>query len=143
MKDINIKMKKILITLLLITPIFLFSQKNKIDSNIICFPYKVAKQIALDLNGLDSITELYNLTKIELNNTNFKIDFQKDIINLMEKKEKNYELQIKKENEKYIIVEKENNGLKKEVKKLKVKVLFIEILGGAIITSLTLLTILK
>jgi hypothetical protein len=61
----------------------------------------------------------------------------------MEIKEKNYELQIEKEKEKFGIVEKQNEDLRKQVKKLKTKNAFIEIIGGALLTTLTVFSILK
>jgi hypothetical protein len=61
----------------------------------------------------------------------------------MEQKEKNYELQIEKEKEKFGIVETQNEDLRKQVKKLKTKNTFIVIIGGALLTALTVLSVLK
>jgi hypothetical protein len=61
----------------------------------------------------------------------------------MEQKEKNYELQIQKEKEKFGIVENQNEDLRKQVKKLKTKNAFIEIIGGALLTTLTVFSVIK
>ena len=122
-KDISIKMKNLLITLLLFVPLLSFGQVKK-DTTQICFPYSVGKQIALDLNKLDQLTEVLKLTETEL-------------------KEDNYELQIQKEQEKFGIVEEQNEGLRKDIKKIKTKNTVIEIVGGAIIGALTYILIFK
>jgi hypothetical protein len=61
----------------------------------------------------------------------------------MEQKEKNYEIRIEKEKEKFVIVEEQNKVLSKEVKKLKTKNTFISIIGGVLLTTLTILSISK
>ena len=125
-------MKNLIITLLVFVPLFSFGQSKK-DTTQICFPYSVGKQIALDLNKLDQLTELMKLTEKELKETQNKVQVQNNIIETMELKEDNYKLQIQKEEEKFKIVEEENNGLRKDIKKLKTKNTIIEIVGGAII----------
>jgi exopolysaccharide biosynthesis protein len=135
-------MKKILIILLFL-PMMVLSQKVKTDTTVICIPYKAAKQMALDLNRLDSLTDVHNLTVTELSQTQNKVNVQDKIISTMEQKEKNYELQIEKEKEKFVIVEGQNEDLRNQVKKLKTKNGFIEIIGGALLTTLTIFSILK
>jgi hypothetical protein len=103
----------------------------------------VAKQMALDLNRLDSLTAVHKLTITELFQTQKKVDVQGIIITTMEQKEKNYELQIEKEKEKFGIVETQNQDLRKEVKKLKTKNTFIQIIGGVLLTTLTVFSVLK
>jgi len=136
-------MKKLLFMLLMVLPIMAFSQKGYVDTTTICIPYKAAKQMALDLNRLDSLTAINKLTVIELSETRKKVDVQQDIIVTMEQKEKNYELRIEKEKEKFAIVEEQNKALSKEVKKLKTKNTLISIIGGALLTTLTVFSISK
>ena len=143
MIDTNTKMKKLLLMLLLVLPVMAFSQKGNVDTTTICIPYNVAKQIALDLNRLDSLTAVHKLTITELFQTQKKVDVQGIIITTMEQKEKNYELQIEKEKEKFGIVETQNQDLRKEVKKLKTKNTFIQIIGAALLTTLTVFSVLK
>jgi hypothetical protein len=103
----------------------------------------VAKQIALDLNTLDSLTADNKLTLKELSETQKKVTVQDSIIITMVLKEKNYDLQIKKETEKFTIVEKQNEGLRDDIRKLKTKNTFIELVGGALLTTLTIFSIFK
>ena len=135
-------MKKILFILLFL-PILCFSQKKDIDTTILYLPYSVAKQIALDLNTLDSLTADNKLTLKELSETQKKVTVQDSIIITMVLKEKNYDLQIKKETEKFAIVEKQNEGLRDDIRKLKTKNTFIELVGGALLTTLTIFSIFK
>ena len=135
-------MKKILFILLFL-PILCFSQKKDIDTTILYLPYSVAKQIALDLNRLDSLTADNKLTLKELSETQKKVTVQDSIITTMVLKEKNYDLQIKKETEKFTIVEKQNEGLRDDIRKLKTKNTFIELVGGALLTTLTIFSIFK
>ena len=113
MIDTNTKMKKLLLMLLLVLPVMAFSQKGNVDTATICIPYDVAKQIALDLNRLDSLTATHKLTITELFQTQKKVDVQGIIITTMEQKEKNYDLQITKEKEKFGIVETQKWRFKK------------------------------
>jgi hypothetical protein len=126
----------------MIFPVITFSQSN-LDTTLICVPYKAAKQMAIELNRLDSLTAVNKLTVIELSETQKKVQVYKDIVSTMELKEKNYELQISKEKEKFGIIERQNDDLRKEVKKLKVKNTIISIVSGAVITALTTLSILN
>jgi hypothetical protein len=135
-------MKNLIITLLVFVPLFSFGQIKK-DTTQICFPYSVGKQIALDLNKLDQLTELVKLTDKELKETQKKVVVQDSIITTMELKEGNYLLQIKKEGEKYTIVDDQNKDLRTDIKKLKTKNTIIEIVGGAIIGALTYITLFK
>jgi hypothetical protein len=135
-------MKNLIMTLLVFVPLFSFGQIKK-DTTQICFPYSVGKQIALDLNKLDQLTELVKLTEKELKETQNKVEIQSNIIETMELKEDNYELQIQKEEEKFKIVEEENEGLRTDIKKFKTKNTIIEIVGGAIIGALTYIAVFK
>jgi|LakMenEpi03Aug12_release.lakeMendotaPanAssembly.Ray.scaffolds.fasta_scaffold575567_3 hypothetical protein len=135
-------MKNLIMTLLVFVPLFSFGQIKK-DTTQICFPYSVGKQIALDLNKLDQLTELVKLTEKELKETQNKVEVQSNIIGTMELKEDNYELQIQKEEEKFKIVEEENEGLRTDIKKLKTKNTIIEIVGGAIVGALTYIVVFK
>jgi hypothetical protein len=135
-------MKNFIISLLFLVPLLSFGQ-TKVDTNIIYIPYSVGKQIALDLNKLDSITAISKLTDIELKETQKKVIVQDSIITTMKLKEDNYKLEIKKESEKYTIVDNQNKDLRTDIKKLKVKNTIIEIVGGAIIGALTYIILFK
>ena len=135
-------MKKTLLILLFLLPLTVFSQTKK-DTTEICIPYKVAKQMALDLNSLDSLKSDSKLTNKELRETRKKVIYQDSIIQTMELKEENYKLQIQKEEEKYKIVDEQNNGLRDDIRKIKRKNTFIEIIGGSIIGALSYILIFK
>jgi hypothetical protein len=113
------------------------------DTSFINLPYYIAKEVCLDLNSLDSLTEINRLTELELTETQKKVVIQDSIIQTMELKEENYELQISKEQEKYQIVETQNNDLRKDIKKLKTKNTVFNIIGGAIIGGLTYIVVFK
>ena len=138
-------MKNIILFLFILFGFNLVAQKEitQKDTTQICFPYKVAKKIALDLNSCDSLKEIHNLTIVELEETNNKVDVQKNIIETLEKKCDNYDTIVGLEKEKFTIVENQNKGLRKEIKKIKTNRTFIEIIGGAIITTLTTILIVK
>jgi hypothetical protein len=135
-------MKNTLLILLFLLPLTVFSQTKK-DTTEICIPYKVAKQMALDLNSLDSLKSDSKLTNKELRETRKKVIYQDSIIQTMELKEENYKLQIQKEEEKYKIVDEQNNGLRDDIRKIKRKNTFIEIIGGSIIGALSYILIFK
>jgi maltodextrin utilization protein YvdJ len=135
-------MKNILLIILFLLPLTVFSQTKK-DTTEICIPYKVAKQMALDLNSLDSLKADSKLTNKELKETRKKVVYQDSIIQTMELKEENYKLQIQKEEEKYKIVDEQNNGLRDDIRKIKRKNTFIEIIGGSIVGALSYILIFK
>ena len=72
----NIKMKNIILIICIFLPMWIFSQKINTDTSLICIPYKVAKKIALDLNKLDSLTEIDKLTMIEIFEIGNKVTIQ-------------------------------------------------------------------
>jgi hypothetical protein len=107
------------------------------DTTEICLPYKVAKQIMLDLNKLDSTTAVLKLTEEEVVELNKKIEVQKSIIVTMEEKVKTSETIIQKTNEKFEIVDNINRNLTSDNKKLKRKNTIIQIVSAVIIGALT------
>jgi len=119
------------------------SQKVKTDTTVICIPYKAAKQMALDLNRLDSLTAVHNLTVTELSQIRNKVTFQDKIISIMEQKENNYELQIEKEKEKFVIVEEVNKDLRSKLKWAGIRTNIIEIVSGAIMSSIIYIELFK
>ena len=119
------------------------SQKVKTDTTVICIPYKAAKQMALDLNRLDSLTAVHNLTVTELSQIRNKVTFQDKIISIMEQKENNYELQIEKEKEKFVIVEEDNKDLRSKLKWAGIRTNIIEIVSGAIMSSIIYIELFK
>ena len=67
-----------------------FSQKEtKVDTNQICFPSNVGKQILLDLNELDRLKENKKLTDNEIGELEKKIVKQDSVISKLEQKDVN------------------------------------------------------
>jgi hypothetical protein len=86
-----VKKLGILITILLLSST-IFSQK---DTSKICFDYKVAKQIALDLTKGDSAKAELKVTKDLVERLNGKITEQDSVIKIYIKKDTNYLSQVK------------------------------------------------
>ena len=135
------KLGILIITLLLNSTIF--SQK---DTSKICFDYKIAKQIALDLTKGDSAQAELKITKNLVGQLNEKITEQDSVIQIYIKKDTNYLLQVKTYTE---IQEKQSviiTGLEKDVTNLTNKnnnlKKGIKWLGGGFVASIvTILTL--
>ena len=137
------KLGILIITLLLNSTIF--SQK---DTSRICFDYKVAKQIALDLTKGDSAKAELEVTKDLVKQLNGKIAEQDSVIKIYVKKDTNYLSQVKtysdiQEKQSVIIagLEKDvanltdkNNNLKKGLRWIG---------GGFVATLVSLITLLS
>jgi len=126
----------------MLLPIQLLSQV-KTDTTMICFPHKIAKQIAQDLNKLDSLVDINKLTNQELELTERKVIYKDSVIAVMKEKEVNYETIITKEREKFDIVDNQNKELREEITKVRRRRTFFEIFGGAVIGTLGGILILK
>ena len=126
---------KYILTLLLCLPLLVKSQDT------IKIPTPIAKQIARDLVSCDSIKELYTLTIEELILTQGKLILKDNIISNYVDKGIIYEERIQNEQSKFKVQELWIDDLRKENKKLKVKVLYTKISMGAIIGFLGYLLI--
>jgi len=130
-------MKKILTLLFFLVSLNSFGQLKKVDTTEICLPYRVGKQIMLDLNKLDSTTAILKLTNLEVKELHNKVSNQQGIILTLEDKIKMNDTLIKKSNEKFDIVDKINKDLVTDNKKLRRKNVIIEIVSGILIGALT------
>jgi len=128
-------MKNILLILFCFFNITLFGQ----DTNQICIPNNIAREILKDLNELDKLKELQKLNAEEINKLENKINTQDTIILKLEEKDKNSEIIINKTEEKNDLLEEDNKNLRKENKKLKIKNTVIEIFTGIVITTVVVL----
>jgi hypothetical protein len=113
------------------------------DTTEICLPYRVGKQIMLDLNKLDSTTAVLKLSVEENTELNKKIVLLESVNDVMVEKVKTSESIVQKTNEKFQIVDNINKDLTSENKKLKRKNTITQIVAGAIIGVLTYTTISK
>lgn len=131
-------MKNLILILFVSFGVSILSQTTKKeDTTEICIPYKVGKQIMIDLNKLDSTSAILKLTKHEVVELNKKIEVQQSIIITMEEKIKTSEIIIQKTNDKFQIVDNINKDLTSDNRKLKRKNTIIQIISSAIIGGLT------
>jgi hypothetical protein len=126
---------KYILTLLFCLPLLVKSQDT------IKIPTPIAKQIARDLVSCDSIKALHALTIEELILTQDKLILKDNIISNYVDKGVMYEERIQNEQSKFKVQESWIDDLRKENKKLKVKVLYTKISMGAIIGFLGYLLI--
>lgn len=136
-------MKQFITFLFLFNIFTIFSQTTTNDSNQICLPYTIGRQILLDLNELDRLRDENKLTKLEIIELEKKSIKQDGLIKVLEEKDSNNVQIIKMTDEKFKIVNEENEKLRGDIRKLKTKTTIIEIVGTAILTSITYIFIFK
>jgi len=132
-----------ILTIILLLSSTIFSQK---DTSKICFDYKVAKQIALDLTKGDSARAELKITKDLVGQLNGKIAEQDSVIKIYIKKDTNYLSQVKNYAD---IQEKQSvviTGLEKDVANLTDKNNNLKkglrwVAGGFLGTLISLLTL--
>jgi hypothetical protein len=129
-------MKKLLFILLL-SPLFTLSQDT------VKIPTPAARSIVKELISCDSLKAIHKLTVDELGLTKQKVAVQDKIIGSHEEKGIMYEQRIKNEQEKFAVMGSWVEDLKKQNKKLRVKLGFIQVAGAAIGGFLTYLYITK
>lgn len=123
-----------------------FSQtvtKSYTDTQKIVLPVPVAKQIVIDLLRGDSAfaqLKMSNQHIIELENI---VSLKDSVIDKMKLKEDNYNLIISDEKNKTEIYQKELKITQKELKRIKAKRTFTNIISGVLIGTLTYLYITK
>ena len=135
--------------LILICTLFSFTVSAQ-DTEAICMPTEVAKQIAEDLITGDSAKAMLALTEEELSITKDKLSFKDSIILISKMKEINLNDQLRNEKKKteaytalYEDSKKQYAVLAKEYKKYKVKKKFTDILLGTGIITLVVILINK
>jgi len=118
-------------------------QKPKTEPTEMSIPYDVAQKMLLDLNDYDRLKELSKLDKEEIKQLNNKILFLEKTINTWEQKDTLNKEIISNVEQKFKIVNDQNDELRKEVKKLKAKNTITQIVSAALITTLTVFSIMK
>jgi len=145
-------MKKLLLFILLSTPVLVKSQVTTYDSvgniyhtvvDTIKLPYPVAKQITLDLISGDSAKAELKLSTITISLLESKVILKDNIISGHVQKGIMYEERIKNEQLKFDTQGLWVKDLQKQNKKLKVKLTFTKIVGTAVAGTLTYLYITK
>lgn len=129
-------MKKLLLILLL-TPLFSLSQDT------IKIPTSAAKAIVKELVSCDSLKEIHYVTIEELSLIREAIAVQNKIIEAYKEKGTMYEQRIKNEQEKFVVQGKWVDDLRRQNRRLKIKLQFIQIAGAAVGGVLTYLYITK
>jgi hypothetical protein len=123
---------------------FGFSQKEiSIDTNNICIPSNVAKEILQELNKLDRLKEEKLLSDKEIVELEKKIKSQNLNIKDLEEKDLNNKILISANKEKYILIEEDNKNLRNEIKNVKTKNTIIEIVSGLFFATITYIQITK
>lgn len=135
-------MKTILTTLICLLSFTAMSQ----DTEQVCMPTEIAKQVAQDLVMGDSAKAMLTVTLDELDLTKEKLSFKDSLIFNARLKEINYQDQIRlkqKEVDSYVLLyedsKKQYAVLAKKYRRYKAKQTFIKTIGIAIIGGLTYL----
>lgn len=138
-------MKKLilLLSLLLVVNVSFSQQKPKSEPTEMSIPYDVAQKMLLDLNEYDRLKELSKLDKEEIKQLNNKVLYLEKSINTWEQKDSLNKEIVANVEEKFKIVSDQNEDLRDEIKKLKVKNTFTQIISGALLTTLTVFSIIK
>ena len=116
-------MKQLLIMLAFILPIVVKSQDT------IKIPTPIAKTIAKELVGCDSVKAVHELTKEQLTLTKNKVILKDSIISNYVKKEDIYKQVITNQEQKFDLQGQWVNELRKQNKTLKVKLTFTRIIS--------------
>jgi hypothetical protein len=137
-------MKNILFFILTLLPLTLFSQKEiEVDTTQICFPTEVGRQIEVDLNELDRLRELKKLSDFEISELEKKIVKKDSVISKLEQKDVNNKLIVDGVEEKYKLVEQDNKDLRGKLKWAGIKSNIIEIVSGALLSSIIYIELFK
>jgi uncharacterized coiled-coil protein SlyX len=137
-------MKNIVTLIFLLFSFTTIAQKEmQIDTNLICFPNSIGKQILNDLNYLDRLKSIEIKTTKEISELEKKIIFQEKSISTLEETNSHSLRIIGLTEEKVNLLDQENKQLMVDIGKIKTKNTVIEIVGGAIIAALTYILVFK
>jgi uncharacterized coiled-coil protein SlyX len=137
-------MKNIVTLIFLLFSFTTIAQKEmQIDTNLICFPNSIGKQILNDLNDLDRLKSIEIKTTKEISELEKKIIFQEKSISTLEETNSHSLRIIGLTEEKVNLLDQEHKQLMVDIGKIKTKNTVIEIVGGAIIGALTYILVFK
>jgi hypothetical protein len=137
-------MKNIFTLIFLLVSFITIAQKEiQRDTNFICLPNYIGKQILNDLNELDRLKSIEIKTTKELSELEKKIIFQEKSISTLEETNSHSLRIIGLTEEKVNLLDEENKKLMIDIGKIKTKNTVIEIVGGAIIVALTYILVFK
>lgn len=123
-----------------------FSQtvtKNYTDTQKIVLPVPVAKQIVIDLLRGDSAMTQLKLSNNHIVELEKVVELKDTVITKMKLKEENYNTIISDERRKNEIYQSELKSTQKELKKIKAKRTFTNIISAVLIGTLTYMYITK
>lgn len=120
-----------------------FSQNVTTTVEYINIPIPTAKKIAVDLLRGDSVASQLQFANLTIVKQTEKIDVQKQIIDKLEQKDQNNQIIITELNKKVTIFEKELLITQKELRKVKAKKTFTNLIMGGIVGVMTYLYITK
>ena len=129
---------------MVVSSLTVFSQKDtSIDSNRICFPILVAKQIAKDLMSGDSAKATLKIVEEQLKETENELSIKDKMIGALEEKNENNQIIIGAERTKFSVLEEHTKKVEFDLKKEKVKNKFKSIISYSVIGVITFLLIFK
>jgi hypothetical protein len=109
------------------------------DSQVVVLPVKVAREVVKDLMRGDSAIAQLSLANIQITQLELKVVYQDSVIQKLKSKEDNYITLIDSEKRKNEILNDEIKTTQKELRKVKTKKTFSQIISGAIILTLSYL----
>lgn len=113
------------------------------DSQVVVLPVKVAREVVKDLMRGDSAIAQLSLANIQITQLELKVVYQDSVIQKLKSKEDNYITLVESEKRKNEILNDEIKTTQKELRKVKTKKTFSQIISGAIILTLSYLYITK
>jgi uncharacterized protein YlxW (UPF0749 family) len=135
----------VLLALLLTLSLPSFSQTvtQSKDTQVVVLPVKVAREVVKDLMRGDSAIAQLSLANIQITQLELKVTYQDSVIQKLKTKEDNYITLVDSERRKNEILNDEIKTTQKELRKVKTKKTFSQIISGAIILTLSYLYITK
>jgi hypothetical protein len=138
--------KRLFLLVVLLTmslPSFSQTVTQSKDSQVVVLPVKVAREVVKDLMRGDSAIAQLSLANIQITQLELKVVYQDSVIQKLKSKEDNYITLIDSEKRKNEILNDEIKTTQKELRKVKTKKTFSQIISGAIILTLSYLYITK
>ena len=137
-------MKKLLLILLFFVAFISYGQKELTkDTNFTCLPNNVARQILRDLNELDRLKKNEILYVNEIKEFEKKSIAQDSTISKLEQRDKVNLAIIQSTEEKVKLIKEDNDLLRKGIKRINIKTNIIEIVSGAIMSTIIYIQLFK
>jgi len=137
-------MKKLLFIILFLISFISYGQKELTkDTNYTCLPNNVARQVLRDLNELDRLKKNEVLYVNEIKELEKKTVAQDSTISKLEQRDKVNLAIIQSTEEKVKLIKEDNELLRKEIKRINIKTNIIEIVSGAIMSTIIYIQLFK